>query len=153
MGRTSIAFDVGLQEVFATILFGGTLVIATDEERADVGALASLLARLRISRIFLPPVALHQMAEAAEADHGGLNLEEVIVAGEQLRISQAIRRFFRAMPARLINQYGPAETDVATEAVLEPASLRWPDLPTIGRPIPWSSWAYVVDGAWRSARS
>lgn len=44
LGRTSIAFDVGLQEFFATIMFGGTLVVASDEERADVGALAALLA-------------------------------------------------------------------------------------------------------------
>lgn len=136
LGRTSIAFDVGLQEVFATILFRGTLVVASDSERADVGALANLLARLRISRVYLPPVALHQMAEAAPVEVTGLDcLEHVIVAGEPLRISQAIRRFFRSTRSRLINQYGPTETHVATEAILDAAPLRWPDLPAIGRPI------------------
>ncbi|TPN63597.1 amino acid adenylation domain-containing protein [Mesorhizobium sp. B1-1-1] len=147
LGRTSIAFDVGLQEIFATILFGGTLVIAADNERADIGALASLIADCRIARIYLPPVALHQMAEAADAHPTALdNLEEVIVAGEQLRISQAIRRFFRATTAQLINQYGPTETHVATEAILDQAPLRWLDLPAIGRPIPGVR-AYVVNAA------
>jgi amino acid adenylation domain-containing protein/FkbM family methyltransferase len=147
LGRTSIAFDVGLQEVFATILFGGTLVVATEDERGDVGALASLFARLRVSRVYLPPVALHQMAEFVDANPVGLErLEEVIVAGEQLRISQAIRRFFRATSALLINQYGPTETHVATEFVLDPTPLRWPDLPSIGRPIAGVR-AYVVTSA------
>ncbi|WP_116122449.1 amino acid adenylation domain-containing protein [Paraburkholderia sp. BL6669N2] len=136
LGRTSIAFDVGLQEIFATILFGGILVLASDNERSNVGALANLLARLRISRVYLPPVALHQMAESAPDNVTALDcLEHVIVAGEVLRISQAIRRFFRSTRARLINQYGPTETHVATEVVLDDAPLRWPDLPVIGRPI------------------
>jgi amino acid adenylation domain-containing protein/FkbM family methyltransferase len=136
LGRTSIAFDVGLQEVFATILFGGVLVVATDSERADIGTLANLLSEYRISRVYLPPVALHQMAESSEAEIIGLEtLENVIVAGEQLRISQPIRRFFRKTHSKLINQYGPTETHVVTEAVLDDAPLRWPDLPSIGRPI------------------
>lgn len=147
LGRTSIAFDVAFQEIFATILFGGTLVIASDEERSDVSALASLLSVHRIERVYLPPVALHQMSEAAEASPLGLEcLKEVIVAGEQLRISQAVRRFFRATTARLVNQYGPTETHVATEAILDPTPLRWPELPAIGRPLPGVR-AYVVDAA------
>jgi len=136
LGRTSIAFDVGLQEVFATVLFGGTLVIASESERAEIGRLATLLAKNRISKVYLPPVALHQMAELAEDDGARLDcLEHVIVAGEQLRISKSIRRFFRCTRSQLINQYGPTETHVATESVLDSAPLRWPDLPSIGRPI------------------
>lgn len=136
LGRTSIAFDVGLQEVFATILFGGTLVIATDEERANVGDLHTLLAKERISRVYLPPVALNQMTSSADGNALSIDtLEHVIVAGEQLRISQAIRSFFRANRAVLINQYGPTESHVVTEDVLDDAPLRWPDLPSIGKPI------------------
>ena len=87
------------------------------------------------------------MSEAAEASPLGLEcLKEVIVAGEQLRISQAVRRFFRATTARLVNQYGPTETHVATEAILDPTPLRWPELPAIGRPLPGVR-AYVVDAA------
>jgi amino acid adenylation domain-containing protein/FkbM family methyltransferase len=136
LGRTSIAFDVGLQETFASLLFGGVLVMTSDEERANVGALADLLKRHRIARVYLPPVALHQMAESAPLEPTGLDaLEHVIVAGEQLRISPAVRRFFRATRARLVNQYGPTETHVATEFELDEAPLRWADLPSIGRPI------------------
>lgn len=136
LGRTSVAFDVGLQEIFATILFGGALVIASDDERADIGNLGRLLAEQQISRIYLPPVALHQLAESADLDALDLRqLEHVVVAGERLVISQAIRRFFRATQAALINQYGPTETHVATEEQLAGSPLRWADLPPIGRPI------------------
>lgn len=153
LGRTSIAFDVGLQEVFSTIICGGILVIASENERAEVSALTRLLAGRQISRLFLPPVALHQMAESAEADLAGLqDLEDVIVAGERLRLSPAIRRFFRATPARLTNQYGPTETHVATEATLDAAPLRWPELPTIGRPLHGVR-VYVLDASRQLAPS
>ena len=136
LGRTSVAFDVGLQEIYATILFGGTLIIASDDERADIGNLGRLLAELQVSRVYLPPVALHQLAESAELDALDLrSLEHVIVAGERLVISQAIRRFFRSTEAALVNQYGPTETHVATEELLAGSPLRWADLPSIGRPI------------------
>lgn len=147
LGRTSIAFDVGLQEAFASLLFGGVLIMASDEERANVGALVDLLKRHRIARVYLPPVALHQMAESAPLELTGLDaLEHVIVAGEQLRISPAVRRFFRATRARLVNQYGPTETHVATEFELDQAPLRWAELPAIGRPIAGIE-VKVLDGA------
>ncbi|MGY4298827.1 amino acid adenylation domain-containing protein/FkbM family methyltransferase [Bradyrhizobium sp. i1.4.4] len=145
LNRSSVAFDVGFQEVFATLCFGGTLVIATDGERADMSSLHDVLAGRQISRIFLPPVALQQVAETV-GDRGPLlrQLEWVIAAGEQLRITPQIARFFRDVPARLVNHYGPTETHVATSAVLLDSPLRWPHLPSIGRPI-WNAKVYVVD--------
>ncbi len=95
-----------------------------------------MLARRAIDRAFLPPVALLQMCESAPDDLSQLgNLEYIVVAGEQLRINQSVRRFFRGTRARLVNQYGPTETHVATEETLDAGPLRWPELPSIGRPI------------------
>ena len=136
LNRTSLAFDVGHQEIFSTLCFGGTLVIATDRQRQDISTLHRIVAETKIQRLFLPPVALQQMAESVQDDATALaSLENVVVSGEQLRITPAIVRMFRAINARLTNQYGPTETHVATECQMVGSSIRWPSLPAIGRPI------------------
>jgi non-ribosomal peptide synthetase component F len=115
LNRSSIAFDVGFQEIFSTLCFGHTLVVASEAERADIVGLTKLLEERRIDRVFLPPVSLLQLAESlrdVEADL--LGLRQVVTAGETLRITPAVIRMFRTCPARLTNQYGPTETHVAT---------------------------------------
>jgi amino acid adenylation domain-containing protein/FkbM family methyltransferase len=147
LNRSSMAFDVGFQEIFSTLCFGHTLVVASQEERADVVGLAGLIERLRIDRIFIPPVSLIQMAEGFEENRTPLSsLRQVIVAGEAMRITQAIIRMFRACPVRVTNQYGPTETHVATSHDLAGSALRWPQLPPIGRPIA-NARAYVLDAS------
>jgi amino acid adenylation domain-containing protein len=135
--RTSLAFDVGFQEVLSTLAGGGCLVIADRDERTDVSRLPRLLAGHEIQRLFLPPVALAQLAHlAARAPLDLGRLREIIVAGDQLRITMPIARLFRQFPeCRLDNQYGPTETHVVAAHVLEGASTSWPELPPIGRPI------------------
>jgi amino acid adenylation domain-containing protein/FkbM family methyltransferase len=136
LNRSSMAFDVGFQEIFSTLCFGGTLVVASESDRADIARLQQLIGRQRIERIFVPPVALIQMAELmGDAVGEWANLRHVIAAGEQLRITPAIVRMFRDCPAMLTNQYGPTETHVATSYDLQGSSLKWPLRPPIGRPI------------------
>jgi amino acid adenylation domain-containing protein/FkbM family methyltransferase len=134
--RTSIAFDVGFQEVFSTLCAGGTLIVIDDETRADVSLLTNAVEDNNISRLFLPPVALHQLAEITTSlDRLMPTLQEVIVAGEQLRISTAVRQLFRKLSAYLENQYGPTETHVVTAFRLEPPVSSWEARPAIGEPI------------------
>lgn len=140
-GRTlqfaSPGFDVSFQEIFSTWLSGGTLVLVNDQVRRDPSALLTAIDREGIERLFLPVVMLEHLAEAAEALRlFPKTLREVIVAGEQLRITPAIRQFFTRLPVcRLWNHYGPTETHVATGYLLPPDPSIWPDLPPIGRPI------------------
>jgi acyl-coenzyme A synthetase/AMP-(fatty) acid ligase len=93
--------------------------------------------RAGVERLFLPFVALQVLSEAAvAAGRIPARLREVVTAGEQLRITLAIRAFFAALPdSRLDNQYGPTESHVATAHLLGGDPARWPDLPPIGRPI------------------
>jgi len=134
--RTSIGFDVSFQEVFATLGFGGSLVVAPEDVREDVSLLADFVRVHQIARVFLPPVALEQMAATVTLNgNTPTALREVIVAGEQLRVSMAVRRFFHQIDCTLDNQYGPTETHVATGHLLEGTSMRWPELPPIGRPV------------------
>jgi len=140
-GRTlqfaSLSFDVAFQEMFTTWAAGGTLVIVDEALRRDPRALLEHLRTSAVERLFLPFVALHNLCEEAQAaDLSVPSLREVITAGEQLKSTPAIRRFFRAHPdCRLRNQYGPTESHVVTAFALPEDPERWGALPPIGRPI------------------
>ncbi len=133
-----LGFDVAFQEILVTFATGGALVLPTEAERRDPYALLALLGRERIERIFVPYVALQAIAEAVAG--GGelpVTLRDVVTAGEQLRITPAIRAMFQALPqAVLHNHYGPTETHVVSAHELCGDPLQWPELPPIGRPLP-----------------
>jgi amino acid adenylation domain-containing protein len=134
----SLSFDVSAQEIISTWVTGGTLVLVDEETRRDPFALLALLDRERVERVFLPFVALRQLAEAAETAGGGVALRDVVTAGEQLQVTRAVRGWLGRIPGvRLYNQYGPTESHVVvTTLALEGAPESWPPLPPIGRPLP-----------------
>ncbi len=132
-----LSFDVSFQEIFSTLGTGGTLAVVSDELRRDPRGLLRFLAEEDIQRVFLPPVMLYQLAEqVVNSDFVPTSLREVIVAGEALRITPAVTRFFTGLPGcALHNHYGPTETHVATAHVLTGPPDQWPALPPIGQPI------------------
>jgi amino acid adenylation domain-containing protein len=133
----SLSFDVAFQEIFSTWCSGGTLVLVGDEARRDPRALLALLAEQKVERLFLPFVALQSLSEAAERyDLSVASLRDVITAGEQLKMTVPVRRFFeRNQDCALFNQYGPTESHVVTAHRLSGSPTGWPTLPPIGRPI------------------
>jgi amino acid adenylation domain-containing protein len=141
-----LTFDVSFQEVFATLATGGTLVLIDDDLRLDPQRLLAFIEKEDIARIFLPFVALQYITEAADAaKRFPPCLREVMTAGEQLKITPQIVNFFTALPAAtLFNQYGPTETHVVTQLVLQGTPSKWPALPTIGTPIDNTS-AWILD--------
>ena len=142
----SLNFDVSFQEIFSTLSSGGTLLIASEELRRDSDELVRFLAAERVARLFLPFVALQQLAEARRRiGPVPLALREVITAGEQLRITPEIVELFEGLEGcSLLNHYGPTETHVVTSFVLAGAPSGWPALPPIGRPID-NAQIYLLD--------
>ena len=134
---TTISFDVATQEIFATLASGGTLVLIDEALRHDMPALLQLLADERVARLFLPFTALQQLAEAhALSGIIPAELEDVITAGERLHVTHNVKALFDALPqTRLVNQYGPTETHVATALPLPDDRQAWPEFPSIGRPV------------------
>ncbi|HZJ71793.1 MAG TPA: AMP-binding protein, partial [Planctomycetota bacterium] len=130
-------FDVSCQELFATLGAGGTLVVVDDDTRLDPEALLEVLTRERVERVFMPFVALEQLAQAAVArDRVPGSLREVITAGEALRITPALAEMFGRLPgARLDDQYGPTECHVVSAHMLDGPPSEWPALSPIGRPV------------------
>ena len=142
----ALGFDVAFQEIFGTLGSGGTLVLVHETLRQDLPALASWIARSAIERVFLPYIALSHLCELWSQQRQALPLlQDAIVAGEQLRITPAIRAAFAQNPqARLHNHYGPTESHVVTAETLPGTAVDWPDLPSIGRPIA-NSRIYLLD--------
>ncbi|MAT97566.1 MAG: hypothetical protein CL608_10525 [Anaerolineaceae bacterium] len=143
---TSLSFDVHFQEMFTTWQDGGTLVLIADDVRRDGERLLAYLQKHKIERLFLPFVALQNLAEAAQWQQSYPHtLQEVITAGEALLSTPAIREFFSQLPhCAFHNHYGPSESHVVTQHTLGPDPQQWPDLPPIGTPID-NTQIYLLD--------
>ncbi len=134
---TPLTFDVSFQEMFGTLMTGGTLVVLDSILRRDSAALAAELEQQKIERVYLPFVALHMLAEAS-VSRGAIPscLRDVVTAGEQLQITPALASFFSALDGAVLhNHYGPAETHVVTAHELHGDPQQWPALPPIGTPV------------------
>lgn len=133
----ALSFDVAFQEIFTTLCTGGTLVLLDEWIRRDMHALSGLIRQHSVQRLFLPPMVLQALGEYCK-NTGDVpaTLQDVITAGEQLRISTEIMNLFREIPGcRLHNHYGPTETHVVSALTLSGDPSQWPSLPSIGRPI------------------
>ena len=141
----SVGFDVSFQEAFSTLSWGGTLILLDEEQRLDLDRLLDHLNRVGVERLFLPPVVLAHLAATPSASAlGSSSVREVICAGEQLVVTDAIASLLGRMGSTLVNHYGPSETHVVTQLRLESPPATWPRNPSIGRPIEGAA-TYVLD--------
>ncbi|MEO3777997.1 amino acid adenylation domain-containing protein [Micromonospora sp. B11E3] len=132
-----LSFDVSFQEIYSTLAGGGSLRIVSDADRRDPTVLLRLLDSAGVGRVFLPYVALQQLAEAGDAlGVRPRELRVIISSGEQLRVTDEIRRFCAALPGTVLeNQYGPTETNLASTYLMSGDPATFPALPPIGLPI------------------
>ncbi|GAB3125468.1 hypothetical protein GCM10027160_48080 [Streptomyces calidiresistens] len=130
----SLSFDVSFMEIFGTLCAGGTLVLIDEELRADLHRLASHLRERRVARVFLPYVALRELASVVVRNGIALpDLTEVYTTGEQLVVTPRLREMFtRLTGATLINAYGPSEAHLCTAHRLPEDPADWPERPPIG---------------------
>ncbi len=142
-------FDISFMEVVGTWHAGGTLVLASEEERVDAVALLELVATRAVERVTFPVVLLQQVAELAlgraDATASPRTLRRLASTGEALRPTPALDAWLRTLRAdvRFDNLYGPTETHVITEAALPPRGLLKAHA-TIGRPLAACA-VYVID--------
>ncbi len=149
----ALGFDVSFQEIFSTLCAGGTLVLIDEEKRRNATDLARYVMENGIQRLFLPFVGLQMLADGVaqitadvkDSKSFAYALQEINVAGEQLRIDDKIKGLFQCLQhCRLNNHYGPTETHAASAFHLGADSDRWPLLPPIGQPIA-NAQIYILD--------
>ncbi|MEO7332160.1 MAG: amino acid adenylation domain-containing protein, partial [Minicystis sp.] len=133
----SASFDVFFQETYSTLGAGGVLVLVSEEGRRDSERLLRLMADERIERLFIPPVALQQLAEIdAPHEHFPTGLREIMSGGEALQITPKVMAFIERMPGCVMrHHYGPSENHLTCELIMRGSPRTWPALPPIGRPI------------------
>lgn len=143
----ALSFDVSFQELFSTLCTGGTVALPHEAIRRDPRALMELLCKHLIQRVFITPTMMQTLVESFK--HTGIvpdRLEDVITAGEQLRISSEMESFFKHITGcRLHNHYGPTESHVVSTLTMEGNPDDWSTLPTIGRPIS-NAQMYILNG-------
>ncbi|MBD2438978.1 non-ribosomal peptide synthase/polyketide synthase [Nostoc sp. FACHB-110] len=141
-----VSFDVSFQEMFTTWCSGGTLLLIDEQLRRDSLALLKLLQQQAVERLYLPFVALQQLAEVAVSNEiVTSHLREIITAGEQLQITPAIANWLSGLrDCTLHNHYGPSESHVVATYTLTPPVDNWAALPPIGRPIA-NTQIYILD--------
>jgi amino acid adenylation domain-containing protein len=140
----SPAFDISPQEIFSTLLSGGTLYPVSADMKGDIPRFLEFLETNRISIAFLPPAFLKFIfSEPGYAVKFPAVVRHIIAAGEQLVVTGPFRRYLKNNRVYLHNHYGPAETHVVTALTLDPGK-NIPGFPCIGGPIA-NTEVYILD--------
>ncbi|MER7923550.1 amino acid adenylation domain-containing protein [Streptomyces sp. NPDC096057] len=133
----SFSFDAAVLDVAVTLAAGGTLAIATTEERQDGAALAAMIDFNGVDSASVVPSLLGVLEPKSVAGVGNW-----VLGAERLEAGLAAK--WRA-GARVWNTYGPTEATVITTAVLLEEGIAGEDVPpAIGRPLP-NVRTYVLD--------
>ncbi|MFJ4788509.1 amino acid adenylation domain-containing protein [Streptomyces sp. NPDC088794] len=133
----SFSFDAAILDVAVVLGSGGTLAIATSEERSEPGALAGMIAAHGVSTASVVPSLL-----------GVLDPEQVsgmktwVLGAERLSADLAAKW---APTAKIWNTYGPTEATVMVTAGAVAGTLTSSaEAPAIGRPLS-NSRVFVLD--------
>jgi len=141
---TSISFDVSFQEIFSTLLAGGTLYLPDPGMRQDIPGLFEFIKMNRIKTLFLPASFLKFVLSREEfAPLIPGEIDHIVSAGEPLIVTERFRTYLKKHQVYLHNHYGPSETHVVTTLTFSPGEPV-PDLPPIGKPI-MNTDIYIVD--------
>ncbi len=132
---TTICFDVSFQEIFSTLSSGGELCLIRDEKRMDMIELLQVIEKNRVNIVFFPASYLRILLdEEIYNEMFPASVTHIITAGEQLVVTDRIRRYLKKNGVTLHNHYGPSETHVVTTLAMTPGE-DIPALPPIGTPI------------------
>ncbi|MQT03300.1 AMP-binding protein, partial [Streptomyces jumonjinensis] len=134
----SFGFDAAVLDVAVTLAAGGTLAIASADERREPGALAEMIRSAGVRTASVVPSLLGALDPESVPD-----VENWVLGAERLTADLASRWAYRA---RMWNTYGPTEATVITTAGPVDEEIGPRDQPpAIGRPLD-NVRTYVLDG-------
>jgi amino acid adenylation domain-containing protein len=147
----SFSFDASLQNIFASLLNGHTLHLASDQARRDPALLHAFLEQRAIHVADGTPSLFSMLLDHWESTGTFSRVRTFLLGGEALRPQQLARYY--AMEAhsrcRVINAYGPTECCVDT-TLHQLNSANWSKHPfiPIGTPVKGSE-IFIVDSKGR----
>lgn len=133
----SVAFDFSVWEMYGALLFGGKLVLVTDEIAQDPKLFINLMKTEHVTILNQTPTYFYKLLKTElENEEKNLSLHYIIFGGEALKLN-LIRGWYLKYPkTKLINMYGITETTVhVTFKQLNEADLS-SSSSNIGTPIP-----------------
>ncbi|HVU68310.1 MAG TPA: amino acid adenylation domain-containing protein, partial [Ktedonobacteraceae bacterium] len=135
---TSISFDISVEEIFASLTSGASLVLRSEAMLSSVPFFLDLCRQWGITILDLPTAFWHEIvAELAEVSEGLPEaLRLVIIGGERAQPGRLAVWQRHTSPHRLlINTYGPTEaTVVSTLHIIDSSQIPGHEIP-IGRPL------------------
>lgn len=123
----TFSFDPAVVDLFLPLIFGGTLVIASETDRQNVFELQKLIKKHDITTLFAP-LSLWQLF--MESQWGGSKNLNTICGGESLRPD--LVKYIIGHTKSLWNAYGPTETTITSS--MDKITTDF-DVITIGRPL------------------
>ena len=112
MLTASLNFDASVQQLFAPLFNGGTLVLLKEEERRDPAAYIRSLIAHKVDVLDITPSYLQAVLQAAAAAGEQLPVLYTLVGGEALN-STLIRQYYQyTSGSTLLNVYGITECTV-----------------------------------------
>ncbi|MGW7286416.1 amino acid adenylation domain-containing protein, partial [Streptomyces sp. NPDC054847] len=140
----STGFDPSVQEIFAPLLTGGTVVIARADGHRDPAYLTELVRREQVTNLDLVP-SLYSALLAEDAPHGPwwTGLRRAFSGGEALPAPLA-RRWLERTGVPLFNVYGPTEAVIQVTSWEAGAEPDGEATVPVGRPV-WNTRLYVLD--------
>lgn len=140
----SMAFDVSFQEIFSTLLSGGTLYIINNRTKSNISELVDYIYKNKVEILFFSPSFIKLIFNNEPyLEMMSKSVKHIIAAGEQLVISDNLRKYIKENNICLHNHYGPTETHVATTLTLTADDII-PSNPSIGYPIS-NNRIYILD--------
>ncbi|MBB6418141.1 non-ribosomal peptide synthase/polyketide synthase [Streptomyces sp. AK010] len=134
---TPVSFDVSVWEVFWTLMYGGTLVVARPDGHRDPLYLQRLMREESVGVVHLSA----SMLGAYLAETRLPNSVRLVVSGDEALPAELVRRFHDDSGAVLLNAYGPTEAAVDVTAWAAPPGT---ETVLIGGPVA-NTRAYVLD--------
>ena len=136
MQFANFSFDVSFQEIFTSLSIGATLQIIEEECKKDVDKVNKFITEKNIDILFLPTSYFKLLIQEESFIIAISKVKQIIVAGEQLIITDKFISYLNKNDLELCNHYGPTETHVTTSIRLKKGMLsELKAIPSIGRPI------------------
>ncbi|MGK5632219.1 non-ribosomal peptide synthetase [Streptomyces sp. URMC 123] len=144
--KAPMGFDISVNEIFLPLVNGARLVLADPRAQGDVGHLAEVIVRERVTFLYIVASMLDVLLERDDIAAVGRSLRHLWCGGEALT-PELYRRFRARLGATLYHGYGPAEATIGVSCKV--FEERAGDAAvTIGRPNP-NTRIHLLDAALR----